>query len=140
MFIDLRDKMISVLTRIRDRGYGPEDAINHIVQSLGSRYSDVSKVNVLTSKLIADVIHSAYQDATTPLEIAEILRILGYASRDVVGGIHEQFPQLTPEDVGRLVLHERVYPSSSRASFIAAMTYGGFSNEESEQAAKILYS
>ncbi|QIZ46037.1 hypothetical protein [Dickeya zeae] len=140
MFNDLRDKMISVLTRIRERGHGPEDAINHIVQSLGSRYSDVSRVNVLTSKLIADVIYSTYQDETSPLEIAAIIRMLGYASRDVVGGIHEQFPQLTPEEVGRLVLHEKVYPKTDRASFIAAMTYGGYSREESEQVAKSLYS
>ncbi|KHN56054.1 hypothetical protein OGM23_09150 [Dickeya fangzhongdai] len=140
MFIDLRDKMVSVLARIRERGYGPEEAINHIVQSLGSRYSDVSKVNVLTSKLIADVIHSTYQDETSPQEIAGIIRMLGYASWDVVGGIHEQFPQLTAEEVGRLVLHEKVYPNTDRAAFISAMTYGGFSREESEQAANSLYS
>ncbi|MBX9447635.1 hypothetical protein [Dickeya chrysanthemi] len=140
MFIDLRDKMVSVLTRIRERGYGPEDAINHIVQSLGSRYSDVSKVNVLTSKLIADVIHSTYQDDTSPLQVAAIIRVLGYAAWDVVGGIHEQYPQLTPEEVGRVLLDEKVYPKTDRTAFISAMTYGGYTREESEQAANSLYS
>ncbi|MGM3175552.1 hypothetical protein [Dickeya lacustris] len=140
MFNDLREKMVTVLARIRERGYGPQEAIMHIVQSLGSRYSDVSRVNVLTSKLIADVIYSTYQDETSALEIAGIIRILGYASRDVVGGIHGQFPELTPEEVGRIVLNEQVYPNIDRSTFVAAMTYGGYSREESEQVATLLYS
>ncbi|SLM61856.1 MULTISPECIES: hypothetical protein [Dickeya] len=140
MFNDLREKMVTVLARIRERGYGPQEAITHIVQSLGSRYSDVSRVNVLTAKLIADVIYSTYQDETSAQEIAGIIRMLGYASRDVVGAIHEQFPELTPEDVGRIVLNEQVYPNTDRSTFVAAMTYGGYSREESEQVASLLYS
>ncbi|WP_192457587.1 hypothetical protein [Musicola keenii] len=140
MFIDLKEKMVSVLSRIRERGYGPSEAVEHIIQSLGSRYNDVSKVNVLTPSLLADVIYTVYQEETSPLEIASILRVLGYAARDVAIGLHQQFPQLAPDEVGSFIMDDDVYPGIDRKTLIDALSYAGFSRQECDQAEGILYS
>ncbi|WJV54628.1 hypothetical protein PCO85_04040 [Prodigiosinella aquatilis] len=139
MSTELKDKLVSVLSSLRENGFTPEEAVNHIIQALGSQYTDVSRINILTARLVVEVLQMAYEDDISAQNNGVILRKLGYVGRDVADSIHFCYPQLTPQDIGQIVLTSDVHSNTDRATFVAAMSYAGYRQQESEQVASMLY-
>ncbi|AUH02121.1 hypothetical protein CWC46_21415 [Prodigiosinella confusarubida] len=139
MSTELKDKLVSVLSSLRENGFTPEEAVNHIIQALGSQYTDVSRINILTARLVVEVLQTAYEDDISAQNNAVILRKLGYVGRDVADSIHFCYPQLTPQDIGQIVLTSDAHSNTDRDTFVAAMSYAGYHQQESEQVASMLY-
>ncbi|WP_315708385.1 hypothetical protein [Brenneria uluponensis] len=139
MSTELKDKLVSVLSSLRENGFTPEEAVNHIIQALGSQYTDVSRINILTARLVVEVLQMAYEDDISAQNNGVILRKLGYVGRDVADSIHFCYPQLTPQDIGQIVLTSDAHSNIDRATFVAAMSYAGYCQQESEQVASMLY-
>ncbi|WP_409161523.1 hypothetical protein [Pectobacterium sp. B2J-2] len=135
---EIKNKLVSVLAAQQAQGKTPEQAVDHILQALGGRAGDVSRISVLTSTLIADVLYTVYQDAITPQQVAVILRKLGYSARDIAVASHAIYLQLSIHDIGQLLQGPEVYPTIDRAALLDALTYANFSKVESEQVADAL--
>ncbi|MEQ9903456.1 hypothetical protein [Pectobacterium aroidearum] len=135
---EIKNKLVSVLASQQAQGKTPEQAVDHILQALGGRAGDVSRISVLTSTLIADVLYTVYQDVITHQQVAVILHKLGYAARDIAVALHAIYPQLSVQDVGQLLQSPEIYPTIDRVTLLDALTYAHFSKVESEQAADAL--
>ncbi|MDY4386850.1 MULTISPECIES: hypothetical protein [Pectobacterium] len=135
---EIKNKLVSVLASQQAQGKTPEQAVDHILQALGGRAGDVSRISVLTSTLIADVLYTVYQDVITHHQVAVILHKLGYAARDIAVALHAIYPQLSVQDVGQLLQSPEIYPTIDRVALLDALTYAHFSKVESEQAADAL--
>lgn len=135
---EIKNKLVSVLAAQQAQGKTPEQAVDHILQALGGRVGDVSRISVLTSTLIADVLYTVYQETIMHQQIAVILRKLGYAARDIAVASHTIYPQLSVQDIGQLLQISEIYPTIDRAALLDALTYANFSKMESEQAADAL--
>ncbi|KHT04405.1 hypothetical protein RC91_08555 [Pectobacterium brasiliense] len=135
---EIKNKLVSVLASQQAQGKTPEQAVEHILQALGGRAGDVSRISVLTSTLIADVLYTVYQEAITYQQIAVILRKLCYAARDIAVASHAIYPQLTVQEIGQLLQSPEIYPTIDRAALLDALTYANFSKAESEQVADAL--
>ncbi|ACX86752.1 conserved hypothetical protein [Pectobacterium parmentieri WPP163] len=135
---EIKNKLVSVLASQQAQGKTPEQAVENILQALGGRVGDVSRISVLTSTLIADVLYTVYQDATTHQQTAVILRKLGYAARDITVASHAIYPQLTAQEIGQLLQNSDIYPAIDRAALLDALVYANFPKAESEQAADAL--
>ncbi|MBA5603202.1 hypothetical protein H1224_19315 [Pectobacterium aroidearum] len=135
---EIKNKLVSVLASQQAQGKTPEQAVDHILQALGGRAGDVSRISVLTSTLIADVLYTVYQDVITHQQVAVILHKLGYAARDIAVALHAIYPQLSAQDVGQLLQSPEIYPTIDRVALLDALTYAHFSKVESEQAADAL--
>ncbi|WP_350317140.1 hypothetical protein OHK33_11135 [Pectobacterium aroidearum] len=135
---EIKNKLVSVLASQQAQGKTPEQAVDHILQALGGRAGDVSRISVLTSTLIADVLYTVYQDVITHQQVAVILHKLGYAARDIAVALHSIYPQLSVQDVGQLLQSPEIYPTIDRVALLDALTYAHFSKVESEQAADAL--
>lgn len=135
---EIKNKLVSVLASQQAQGKTPEQAVDHILQALGGRAGDVSRISVLTSTLIADVLYTVYQDVITHQQVAVILHKLGYAARDIAVALHAIYPQLSVQDVGQLLQSPEIYPTIDRVALLDALAYAHFSKVESEQAADAL--
>ncbi|KHN53719.1 hypothetical protein [Pectobacterium fontis] len=135
---EIKNKLVSVLAAQQTQGKTPEQAVEHILQALGGRAGDVSRISVLTPTLIADVLYTVYQDAITPRQIAVILRKLGYAARGIAAALHAIYPPLAAHDIGQLLQNPELYPTIDRAALLDALTHAKFSPAESEQVAEAL--
>jgi hypothetical protein len=135
---EIKNKLVSVLASQQAQGKTPEQAVDHILQALGGRAGDVSRISVLTSTLIADVLYTVYQDVITHQQVAVILHKLGYAARDIAVALHAIYPQLSVQDVGQLLQSPEIYPTIDRVTLLDALTYAHFSKVECEQAADAL--
>ncbi|KHT42764.1 hypothetical protein [Pectobacterium brasiliense] len=135
---EIKNKLVSVLASQQAQGKTPEQAVEHILQALGGRANEVSRISILTSTLIADVLYTVYQDAITYQQIAVILRKLCYAARDIAVASHVIYPQLTVQEIGQLLQSPEIYPTIDRAALLDALTYANFSKAESEQVADAL--
>ncbi|MEH2920401.1 hypothetical protein ACFFL1_07670 [Samsonia erythrinae] len=101
---EIKNKLVSILASQQAQGRTPEQAVENILQALGGRAGDVSRISVLTSTLIADVLYTVYQETITYRQIALLLRKLGYADRDIAVALHASYPQLTTQDVDELFI------------------------------------
>ncbi|MBA0168843.1 MULTISPECIES: hypothetical protein [Pectobacterium] len=135
---EIKNKLVSVLASQQAQGKTPEQAVDHILQALGGRAGEVSRISILTSTLIADVLYTVYQETITYQQIAVILRKLCYAARDIAVASHTIYPQLSVQDIGQLLQYPEIYPTIDRAALLDALTYAHFSKAESEQAADAL--
>lgn len=135
---EIKNKLVSVLASQQAQGKTPEQAVDHILQAVGGRVGDVSRISVLTSTLIADVLYTVYQEAITYQQIAVILCKLGYSARDIAVASRAIYPQLGVQDIGQLLQAPAIYPAIERAALLDALTYAHFSKVESEQAADAL--
>ncbi|UMO88277.1 hypothetical protein HP572_01315 [Pectobacterium sp. PL64] len=135
---EIKNKLVSVLASQQAQGKTPEQAVEHILQALGGRANEVSRISILTSTLIADVLYTVYQDEITHQQIAVILRKLCYAARDIATALHVIYPQLTAHEIGQLLQSPEIYPTIDRAALLDALTYATFSKVESEQVADAL--
>lgn len=135
---EVKNKLVSVLAAQHAQGKTPAQAVEHILQALGGRAGDVSRISVLTSTLIADVLYTVYQDGITHQQIAVILRKLGYAARDIAVAAHAIYSHLTVQDVAQLLQSPEIYSTIDRAALLDALIYANFAKAESEQAADAL--
>lgn len=135
---EIKNKLVSVLAAQQAQGRTPEQAVDHILQALGGRAGDVSRISVLTSTLIADVLYTVYQDAIASQQIAVILRKLCYGARDIAVALHAIYPQLTAHDVGQLLQRAETDSALDRAALLDALSYANFPHAESELAAEAL--
>ncbi|MCL2893150.1 IS66 family transposase [Brenneria tiliae] len=91
---EIKDKLITVVASLHEQGMTPEQALEHILQAWGGTAKDIALISLITPRLIADVLHSVYQDAISARQIAMILQRLGYDRQAVAGALREQFPEL----------------------------------------------
>ncbi|MGK2888205.1 MAG: hypothetical protein ACSLEN_01040 [Candidatus Malihini olakiniferum] len=71
------------LMSLRDQGKTPTQAVEHIMQALGMYYHDISRINVLNAKLIADILYTVYQGTIAAQEMAVLLRNMRYGRPDI---------------------------------------------------------
>ncbi|MCV9878630.1 hypothetical protein [Brenneria izbisi] len=98
----LKDKLVSILAALQEQGMTPEQAFEHILQALGNNISEITQISVITPGLIADVLHTVYQDEISARQIAMILQRLGYNRQAVAGALRQQFPELSRASGGAM--------------------------------------
>ncbi|MCG8708599.1 hypothetical protein JHU04_001812 [Brenneria sp. 4F2] len=91
----IRDKLVSVVASLKEQGMTPEQALEHLLQAWGGAAQEIALISIITPQLIADVIHSVYQDAVSARQIAMILRQLGYDRQAIADTLRELFPDLS---------------------------------------------
>lgn len=92
---EIRDKLIAVVASLHGQGMTPEQALEHILQAWGGTAKDIVLISIVTPRLIADVIHSVYQDAVSARQIAMILQQLGYDRPAIADTLRGLFPELS---------------------------------------------
>ncbi|ATA25241.1 hypothetical protein BIY26_19570 [Brenneria goodwinii] len=91
---EIKDKLVSVLASLKEQGMTPEQAFEHILQAWGGSATEISHITVITPCLIADVLHSVYQDNISARQIALILQQMGYDRQAIAGTLRGLFPEL----------------------------------------------
>ncbi|MCL2898189.1 IS66 family transposase [Brenneria tiliae] len=91
---EIKDKLITVVASLHEQGMTPEQALEHILQAWGGTAKDIALISPITPRLIADVLHSVYQDAISARQIATILQRLGYDRQAIADTLRGLFPEL----------------------------------------------
>ncbi|MEC5345175.1 hypothetical protein ABRZ24_21540 [Brenneria populi] len=92
---EIKDKLITVVASLHEQGMTPEQALEHILQAWGGTAQEIARIGIITPQLIADVIHSVYQDAVSARQIAMILQRLGYDRQAIADTLRGLFPELS---------------------------------------------
>ncbi|MEC5319362.1 hypothetical protein VSX61_10480 [Brenneria populi subsp. brevivirga] len=92
---EIKDKLITVVASLHEQGMTPEQALEHILQAWGGTEQEIARIGIITPRLIADVIHSVYQDAVSARQIAMILQRLGYDRQAIADTLRGLFPELS---------------------------------------------
>ncbi|MDX5628215.1 MULTISPECIES: hypothetical protein [unclassified Brenneria] len=92
---EIKDKLIAVVASLHEQGMTPEQALEHILQAWGGTAKDIALIGLITPQLIADVLHSVYQDAISARQIAMILQQLGYDRPAIADTLRTLFPELS---------------------------------------------
>lgn len=112
------------------RGMTPQQAL----AAFSSADLSMEGAVVLTRALL-----DVYDKGLTPLEIARILRQLGYPAADIAQALHGNFDSLTALACGQTLLDPQVWPQTPRADMQTALTAGNYSTTDSLQATNVLY-
>lgn len=137
---ELQNKLVTALTSLRDQGKTPTQAVEHMIQTLGGHYHDISRISVLNANVIADVLYTVYQGKIVAHELAVLLRNMCYGGPDIALALRSTFTMLDAQAIGALLLDTQVYPESEKQQVHHALHYAKFAVPECDRAVEALYS
>lgn len=130
---------VAALQAEKDQGRTAAEAMSALVaMSQGMRGRGPLQ---LGAPALAAGLYQVYMDTDgiTALDIAAILRNLGFDVNEIALALHDSYPSLAPLDTGTILLDPLVYPATPRPGLVAALVAAGYPSADSALAANILF-